>query len=64
MLEEQALAYHELGNKNVIAGRRRNIDIQERRVCNMENEIVFPWGPWGFKMRIGPPYPQRVIKDE
>ena len=30
----------------------------------MENEIVSPWGPRGFNMRIGPPYPQRVVKDE
>ena len=60
MLEEQALVYH----KNAIAGQRRNIDIQERKGCNTENEIVSQWGPRGFKMRIGPPYPQRVVKDE
>ena len=31
---------YELGNKNAIARQRRNIDYQERKVCNMENERV------------------------
>ena len=29
-----------------------------------QNSIQPPWGRWGFKSRIHPPYPQRVVKGD